>query len=147
MLVECKNCHTKVIVSSNGKCPSCRKYANVLESTNPVAEVIIREGSKHPNICCGCGSPTSDVKDISKNRRVGGESLFVRIILGIARPFSFFSSSLKGKHQSVNLSVPFCRNCTRNGSIEIKHVDYEGGYIKIIVHQKFREALLQMQKN
>lgn len=142
MLNECVNCYSKIIIKSDGKCPACGKSATIKDGPIDVARVDIIEAARCPGICSQCGTTTEKTIGITKKRQVGGESLLVRILLAIARPATLWNSTIKGKRQSVTISVPLCEDCKNRTSIEVKHVDYDKAFMNIVVHSKFREAYL-----
>jgi hypothetical protein len=141
-VVECVNCCERVIPMADGACPACRRHALQVADTEQAARegsrqamIRIREGARLPLICCTCATPTERLVKIHRSRTMGGESLFVRLLL-LTSPV--FWSVNQPNVRDVTVRLPQCRECSRKKRLEPIYVDFERATMKVLVHREFR---------
>ena len=140
MFVDCPHCYTRVLPSTSGECPACGGSVDDSEPPDYV-QLELHEGVVIPNVCVDCGDPTTRHVPVSRSRRVGGEPLFARIIVGILRPFSLLSKQVSGQTDDVRVELPQCKRCSAEGKPEPRHIDFQNYRMTFVVHRVFRDAL------
>jgi hypothetical protein len=139
-IVECVNCCETVIPMADGTCPACRRHALHVADTDQAAQkgsgqamIRIREGARLPLICCTCATPTERLVKIYRSRTMGGESLFVRLLVS---PVYWWGN--QPEVRDVTVRLPQCKECSRKKRLEPIYVDFERAAMKFLVHRDFR---------
>jgi hypothetical protein len=139
-LVECVNCYETVIPKADGLCPACGQNAKQITDDDQAvreghwkAMIRVQEGARLPPICCSCATPTERLVKIRRSRALGGESLFVRLVVS---PIYWWDS--KPTSRDVTVYLPQCKACSRKIPVKPMYVDFERGTMKFVVHRTFR---------
>ncbi len=97
-----------------------------------------------PDCCSLCGQPSTRRVKVSSTREIGGESIFVKIMLGFFRVpfFSAIAGRGFGQRQAVTIHLPQCKSCSRTeGKISPKYIDFGRGTMTFVVHEIFAKRV------
>jgi hypothetical protein len=140
VFIDCPHCLTRVVVGSDGICPSCGKSAlGVPPASSRV--LVIKPGMRLPSICATCGSPTRDRESVGAS--LGDRdamypllSLFL-VVLHPSRIFDLIAGAIEGTPE-LRYSVPRCASCNRrDGPLSARHVDVGERRVSIEVCSEF----------
>ena len=147
-IVECPHCYTKVLLKSDGSCPSCGKDSNSQSDADPemtTAQVDFNEPL--PPFCVLCAQSTKRTvtvfrgEDPDQEGLSEGKSLVVGLLAGwrIAREM--------GTKQTMELVVPVCRDCRkRRDEFKPRHVNHGQQRATLLVHRSFKAKLHQLRR-
>ena len=149
MLTECPHCFTRVLPRPDGQCPACQQSTiDVRDADREFMTVTVREDSRMPDFCCTCMLPEQRLVRIARSRVVWGSggdtgaAAVVAMVLhgllgGLAGFVAMLHSDKRSGSQKVIVRVRQCRPCSRRLPLEPVFVNYDGYYMKIVVHRDF----------
>ncbi len=152
MIDECPHCYGRVIASSSGECPSCRKNIHDRTGTDSTkTTVLVAHGTMLPPYCCDCGKPTD--RRVKVKSTVGGPGGrdwgFLAVLLF---PFSMILSlvlsavarSEQMSRRSNDVAVvkmPQCKACGSLRRPSPTRVDTEQLRLTFVVHRDFEKKV------
>jgi hypothetical protein len=156
-MIECPHCHTVVLPTTAGACPSCMKDTRKPPDIQ-TSKIPIRKGCSMPEVCYGCGDYcTRSVKvAFSEPTHGNGEEdedslMFISLLFGFASLlFVVFVSVLRGiiglffqsaadRASTVSFRIRQCRSCARKGAANPHHVWFKEGEMDFVVHPTFAD--------
>jgi len=137
MKIECQSCFTDVIPMADGKCPACN---TLLEGkSGAMTKVTIFQGGASGRVCMKCGAHTSNTVRVRRAARNANYKPAAVSSLE-AHPLAFFLNFVAGKYRhAVEVMVPLCPNCRKNGTAEPKYIDFEARSMTFVGHRNWRD--------
>lgn len=134
-IVECPHCHVRVLPKANNICPTCGNDISDLQGfdSNQVA-LTIRESEDLPSYCFSCNRFTERLIRVSADQ----ESDLQNMLFGLPAP---------NKTTNVIIYLPQCDECAEWKEVEQTGADYDHQTITLVVHQGFRERVLQLRNS
>lgn len=152
MFVECPHCNLRVGIGTDGMCPNCRRDTRDTSGTDPEkSTLIVACKAVMPDVCCSCGLPTTRRTTLASRgarnvERSGSEApgLFFAALTWLIAPFALIFGNNRSRQTSrvvlkLKLSIPQCDLCSSN-AIEPIEVDHERGWMRLLVHNTFRDS-------
>ena len=158
-MIECPHCHTVVLPTTAGACPSCMKDTRELPDVR-TSKIPIRKGCSMPQVCYRCGDyctrsvkvafsePTHGYGDEEDGH--GGfflASMFFGIVVEISVQLVRLLRWLVGlvwqsaadQESTVSFRIRQCRSCARKGAANPHHVWFKEGEMDFVVHPTFAD--------
>lgn len=158
-MIECPHCHTVVLPTTSGACPSCMKDTREPPDVR-TWKIPIRKGCSMPQVCYRCGEfATRSVKvafsDPSQRYQEDDEGMspffIVSLLFGFASFFfvlflnlirGFFSlliRSAENRASTVSFRIRQCRSCACKGDANPHKVWFDEGEMDFVVHPVFAD--------
>jgi hypothetical protein len=153
MLDECPHCFSRVIASSGGECPACRKNIRDTAGTDPArTSMSMLPGAQLPQFCCDCDRATDRYVEVKST--IGGPGgrdwgpiwsiLFLPISWALSLVFALESRSQRLNRRSNDLAVvkiPQCESCAAERRPVPIRVDTEELRLTFVVHRDFKKRV------
>ena len=154
--IDCPHCYVRVGVGTPEVCPSCSKDANDLTGVDPDRQpFVLKVRGSLPDLCCGCGAPTDRRRKVEAwssylvpgSERPSGCFYIIAFLVGwIFWPLKYLmieeEEAMAGGNrrirQKMKLRIGQCSDCASE-PIEVIDHSHETGWIKLVVHRRFRE--------
>jgi hypothetical protein len=118
---------------ANNICPSCREdMHNIQNLDSDKVVLMLHESEELPSYCYSCNAYTERLVRIAADEESGLETII-------------FGEKAPEDTSNVIIFLPECELCS-DLEIELVEVDYEHQTMKIMVHQRFQERVLQSRK-
>jgi hypothetical protein len=133
LVIECPHCHVRVLPLASNICPACRNNMSDVQDVDPnQVSLTIHESEKLPSFCYSCNRYTERYIRFSADK----ESDLEKVLFGLASP---------EKTTNVIIYLPQCEECAQWKVPERISADYDHQTVTIVVHQGFRDHVLQLR--
>ena len=147
-LMECPHCFAKMVLTSDNKCPSCRKDPRDTKNTNPnLTTATFFSYIKLPEYCMACGKPTKKISKFIVNKKdsnweweVLGAIPFLGDLFSSLSTFLMPVKLMRKSENSITFKLPFCGKCN-NSDVRPIHFNRDTEAITFIVHKTFKREL------
>jgi hypothetical protein len=137
---DCLHCHVRVMFGADGVCPSCRRSAHDPVVDDGMRRLTIPDRALLPDLCAGCGCATGRRQSTEGSRVTHGERTWLRALVFVLWS-PIVALFIPGpSRRAVQVSLPVCPDCAKNGEFWPEHVDFEEGVLTLLVHRNLAEA-------
>jgi len=140
MKIECQACFTDVIPMADGRCPACGSRQTPGERV-VFTKVTVAEGGPCGSVCMKCGAPTGETVRVRRKARNTNYQPNTASSLD-SHPLAVLINFFAGKyHQTVDVTIPLCGRCRRDGVAEPKYIDFENKSMTFVGHRAWKDDL------
>lgn len=147
-IIECPHCFSRVLLTSDNKCPSCRKDPNDSKNANPnLTTATFFSYETLPENCIKCGQSTKrsvkflvEKKDENWEWEILNAIPLIGDILSPINNIVKFFKKMEYKQNSITFKLPICDKCS-NSEVKPMHLNMDTDAITFIVHKAFKGEL------
>jgi hypothetical protein len=130
----------------DGHCPSCGRIATA-NGEITFTKVTVFQGQTPGVVCMKCGTITDATKWVRKKTRNANYQPNSSSSLD-SHPLALLLNFVAGKyHKSVEVVVPLCESCGRDGAIEPRYVDFDSRSMTFVGHKAWKEECQKIRIN
>ena len=154
---ECPHCFARVMVTSDGRCPTCWQNVRVPNKSGRRRQTIRVDGPI-PTLCVVCGEPTR--RWIQVTDQIGEEAAYnsddnmprnaiefvvYGLMVGFIRMLLRRPSTSSGHViNELSVSLPQCRRC-RKDEVKVLNANHHDRTLVVAAHECFIKELKQVQ--
>lgn len=161
MIANCPHCFTRVLLTLDEPCPTCRKVVTqeLIDGCVGLITITLDEGTEVPGHCFLCDRPRTKVLKVHVQPRSGALSItdvqskseersvasgaVLRFLLGLAT-----GRILVGKFDEdpgMRVYLPSCEMC--ESRLHICHVSSRDRSITVLANEKFADRILECKNS
>jgi hypothetical protein len=150
-MIECPHCFTRVIPTSEGECPACRRNVRETGGTDPTKTTLsIADGAATlPRYCCDCGRSTERRLKVKCKITSDVESGWAAVLSTIFAALTgvFVGGIEDDPHRRVTLviRIPQCEMCASHGRPVPVRVNLEESRMTFVVHKEFESRVVEQE--
>ena len=134
IIVECPHCHVRVLPKADQICPACHNDMSEQGVDPNQVALTVHESEELPSFCFACNRFTERRVRVSADQESGLQNA----LFGLPAP---------DKTTNVIIYLPQCDDCAEWKKVEQTGADYDHQTITLVVHQGFRERVLQLRNS